>query len=300
MSSAIDPQRATNPKLPLGATIGLSYSTYFHNFVDVLRASWLWLLITAPFTGAAAWMQASWMAGVFADMKQGGSPQTVMRAKPVEMTALTNLANILLLVAGISIAVAWHRRIILDEHPGFSGSNLTTKDFWRYVWVGLAICLVIGVPLLAILLPMFYFLVPSVVGGAGPPAAIPEFGAALSIAAFLLYLTAAAILLRLSLLFPARAAGDVALTFKEAWNRTNGNALRIFWGIAACTVPPMFLVQIAFSFLVEFPRPETFADEAFAEGHAAVGATMMTYYLLIMPIGIGFLSHAYRHFFRPA
>jgi hypothetical protein len=37
----------------------------------------------------------------------------------------------------------------------------------------------------------------------------------------------------------------------------------------------------------------------FAECFAATGAIWTVYYLLILPIGIGFLSHAYRHFFRP-
>jgi hypothetical protein len=30
----------------------------------------------------------------------------------------------------------------------------------------------------------------------------------------------------------------------------------------------------------------------------AFSTTFMIYYLLIVPIGIGFLSHAYRHFFQ--
>jgi hypothetical protein len=295
MSLASGPQGAADPKLPLGATISLSYATYFYNFADVLRASWLWLVLIAPLTGIVGWLQASWFAEAVASMKQG-----VIPSRPLELIVLGNLDSLLLVVAGVSIAVAWHRRIILDEQPGFSGSNLTTKNFWRYVWVGLAICLMIGIPLLAIVLPMFYFLLPSVVGGAGHPVLIPGFAAVPFIALFLLYLTAAAIMLRLSLLFPARAAGDVALTFKETWDRTSGNAWRIFWGIAACTLPPTLLVQIAFLVLAGIPDPTTFISGAFPVRWALIGAVSMIYYLLILPIGIGFLSQAYRHFFQPA
>jgi hypothetical protein len=52
-------------------------------------------------------------------------------------------------------------------------------------------------------------------------------------------------------------------------------------------------------FLVGFPHSETFADAAFAGRFAAIGAVSMIYYLLILAIGIGFLSHAYRHFVGP-
>jgi hypothetical protein len=71
------------------------------------------------------------------------------------------------------------------------------------------------------------------------------------------------------------------------------------WGIVACTLPPALLLQIVLLFLIGFPRPETFTDPSFAGRFAAMGAIMVVYYLLILPIGIGFLSHAYRHFFRP-
>jgi len=39
------------------------------------------------------------------------------------------------------------------------------------------------------------------------------------------------------------------------------------------------------------------ADHALAVQSAAIGTISMVYHLLILPIGIGFLSHAYRHFF---
>ncbi len=48
--------------------------------------------------------------------------------------------------AGVSIAVAWHRRIILGEQPGFSGSNVATKSLWRYDGVGFAIGLIAFLP----------------------------------------------------------------------------------------------------------------------------------------------------------
>jgi hypothetical protein len=292
MSLATGPQGPSGAKLPLGATISLSYSTYFRNFVDVLRASWLWLVLAAPLTGIVSWLQSSWFAEVMAGMKQRVPVQIPPKSFP--MIALGGLDNLLLVIAGVSIAVAWHRRIILDERPGFSGSNVIAKSFWRYVWVGILICLVVGIPVLVIALPTSYFLFHSGTGGASALYTV------LFLALFVVYLAGAAVFPRLTLLLPARATEDMGLTFKETWNRTGGNTWRILWGIVACTLPPALLAQIVLLFLVGFPRPDMFADQSFAGRFTAVGAIMIAYYLLIMPIAIGFLSHAYRHFFRPA
>jgi hypothetical protein len=294
MSQAIGPLGPAGAKLPLGATIGLSYSSYFQNFPDLLRASWLWLLLVAPLGGIVGWLQASWFAEAVAVMKRGGPPQ--IPSRPLQMIVLGSLDNLLLVIAGVSIAVAWHRRIILNERPGFSGGNVVTESFWRYVWVGILICLMVGVPVLAVFLPTFYFLsyVPS--GGAQPASVLAIL---LFVTLFVVYLADIAVFLRLTLLFPARAVDDVGLTFRETWDQTRGNTWRLLWGLAACTLPPALLVQIVLLFLIGFPSPDMFTDPSLAGRFAAVGAIMMVYYLLILPIGIGFLSHAYRHFFRP-
>jgi hypothetical protein len=287
MILASGPQEPSPAKLPLGATISLSYATYFYNFADVLRASWLWLVLIAPLSGIVGWLQASWFAEAVASMKQG-----VIPSRPLELIVLGNLDSLLLVVAGVSIAVAWHRRIILDERPGLSGSNIIARSFWRYVWVGILVCLMVGIPVLAVFLPTFYLLSHS--GGASALALL------LFAALFVVYLAAIAVFLRLSLLFPARAAGDVELPFRAAWERTSGNTWRILWGIVVCAMLPLMAAQIVLLVLTGLPRPETFADPSFPARLAVIGAISMVYYLLVLPIGIGFLSHAYRHFFRQA
>jgi GYF domain 2 len=141
--------RAANAKLPLWNTIRLSYSSYFRNFLDVLRISWLWLAAA----GILSWLQFSWIAEVIAAVKQG-----MAASKAVEPTVVQHLVAPVILFATVSIAVAWHRRLILEEHPGLSGSNVATRSLWRYVWIGLAIGLVVIVPALALGLSMFLLL----------------------------------------------------------------------------------------------------------------------------------------------
>jgi hypothetical protein len=151
-------------------------------------------------------------------------------------------------------------------------------------------------PVAAIVVPIFYFVFHAAT--VGSPRSAPAGAAILIPIIFVLYFVAAAVMLRLSLLLPARAVGDLGLTFKQTWNRTRGNTWRIFWGIFACTVPATILAQIALFTLVGFPTPAMFGGEAFVERMTVTGTVFMVYYLLIVPIGIGFLSHSYRHFFQ--
>ncbi len=262
---AIDSQGAANLKLPLWDTICLSYSTYFYNFQDVLRISWLWLAVAV-----ISWL---WLAGLL-----------------VAPHDIPNWLQFLFTLAGVSIAVAWHRYIILGEHPRFSGSNVGTKNFWRYVGaIVIAIYQIVILPGLAVGLPMSLLL------------ARTAKGEMLVNCLIYAYLVAVffAVALRLSLLLPARAVGALGLTFIDAWNATRGNTWRIFWGIAACTMPPMLLaapIQIA---LVGFPtRPGMFASEAFVGRMTVTRTIVIVRYLLILPIGIGFLSHSCQYFFK--
>jgi uncharacterized protein DUF4339 len=275
--------RAGNPKLPLWDTIRLSYSTYFHNFPDVLRISWLWLAAA----GILSWLLFSWTAGVTAAMKRGMPP-----SRPVETIVLVTIAYLVFTFAGASIAVAWHRRIILGEHPGFSGSNVATKSLWRYVWMGFVIALIAFLLSLAVVLPMIS-LSSSVITGAAPRFAM------FIAACFLLVLTVFGVALRLSLLLPARAVGDLDLRFKETWKRTGGNTWRMFWGFVACIVPPMLAVQVAVqivssSFLI---LTGGMSDSNAIVGVAVIMTIVFVCNLLTLPIGIGFLSYSYSYFF---
>jgi hypothetical protein len=301
MGLAIDSQGAANSKLPLWSMIRLSYRTYFYNFPDVLRISWLWLVLIAVLTGIANRVQWSWAAAVLANMKPGIPWQTLTPPpRPVEAVWLGNTANLVLLLAGISIAVAWHRRVILGERPRLSGSNVVVKSMWQFVRAGLAICLIVILPglilALMVFLTMRFWLHPFGIGGV---AKISNWQfTVLMPVIFLPYLAAsAAVMLRLIALLPARAVGDLALTFKETWNRTRGNVWRIFLGIAACALPPALAAHIILLGLFGF-GPSMFAGEAFAEWTAVTSTIFTVYYLLVTPVAIGFLSYAYQYFSR--
>jgi len=293
------------PKLPVWDVVGLAYSNYFRNFVDVLRASWLWVMLTAVLVGIMSWQQWSLMGAVIANsINHGPFPPAFDLSSFGTLSFIIVGANLVLILATVSIAVAWHRRVILGEQPAFGGLNFASRSFWRYIGIGLAIGGLAFLPMFSVLVPVFIILANAAKGYKGVLAGVVFL---LAIAA---YVAAIAIVLRLSMLLPARAAG-VDLSFAQSWSRTRGNCWRIFWGGAICTLAPMMVAEIAL-LPFGFPDPKTmiaagpnaipafFASGDFALGMTAISTVFTAYYLLTLPIGIGFLSYSYRHFFREA
>ncbi|WP_315831719.1 hypothetical protein [Bradyrhizobium prioriisuperbiae] len=274
-------------KLPLRDTIThayssyMEYSSYVENFSDVLRISWLWLAIIVPLSIVGSWMEVSGIAGVTNRL----TPGTHLESSP-GTTAVSLILTLIVALAAISIAVAWHRRLILGESPRASGSNLISNSLWRYLGAGVLITLIAILPSIIAIAAVF-LLTSSHRAGDGASLIV-------SLVPFLLWMVTYGIALRLSLVLPARAVTNLTLSFKQAWADTRGNTWRLFWGTVACAFLPLCVLPILLA-LVEAYNPNSFTA-----GSAVVIDTLSTFYtLLVLPIGIGFLSFAYRHFVGP-
>jgi hypothetical protein len=291
------------PKLPIWDVVGLAYSDYYKNFADVLRVSWLWLLLGAVVIGVVSWLQWSLMGEVILNSVHHAQFPPDFAATSFRTMALSiGVADVVLIVAFVSIAVAWHRRIILGERPSLFSFNIATTNFWRYVGIGLAICVLAIMPILLAFIPIVVILSAA---GKGPHPGVAAIAMVLLLAT---YVTAIAIALRLSMLLPARAAGDIELSFARSWRRTRGNCWRIFWGGLICTAAPLIVAEMVL-LPMGMPNPATlvaagpdavpafFASTDFAVHMTAISAFLTAFYLLTLPIGIGFLSLAYRYFF---
>lgn len=284
--------RAALPKLPLRNVIKLSYATYFENFPDVLRIVWVWLLILVPVSGMANWLQASWMSEILARAHAQPGTLPPFPSHPILSIAAGYAAGLILLTGGVGIAVAWHRRLILDEPPSFSGSNIVTSNFWRYILTGLSIGLITVLPAFAVGFVTVLFIAPYT-GGEGRNILMVAV-------LFVLYAAVFGAFLRLNLLLPANAVGNFDLEFEDSWHATRGNTWRLFWGMLACCVPSLLVVQIMVWLVIGHPSPERFATPGFAMKFATLNTLMNAGYLFLLPIAIGFLSHAYRYFFERA
>jgi hypothetical protein len=107
-------------------------------------------------------------------------------------------------------------------------------------------------------------------------------------------------ILPLSLVLPARAIGDRTVGFKKAWSSTRCNTWRMIGGSAAFIFLPALLLRIvertAFrsSIMIsptgELTVPIVWITTAFSLTNVVN--------LLTIPLGAGFLSHAYQHFFQ--
>lgn len=284
---SFDDDDANTPKLPLWRTIRQSYASYFVHFPDVLRATLPWLVIGPLAVTGAAWLQLAWMIDAVAEAQRSGKPQ--MPAMPFVTVLLPHLGYLVLNVGMISIAVAWHRRIIMGERPAPTDVHIVTGRFWRYVGIYLAIFLMCFAMVLVVIVPTF-------VGANAFGKQFPQvFNAAAILCTVMTVAIAIGVMCRLAPLLPARAIDDDTLTFRETWRRTRGNTWRLFWGIFACSVLPV--LPAYFAMLIVIGRFGPDREDWFT--HLIVFSALSTVlYILIFPIFIGFLSHAYRHFFE--
>ena len=88
----LPPSPTSPPKLPFWRTVGACYATVFGNLGQLLRISWLWLLIMLPVYAVAQWLTSPAQGSEMGDLLLGMLPSVL------ELPALA------------SIAVAWHRR----------------------------------------------------------------------------------------------------------------------------------------------------------------------------------------------
>ena len=111
-------------KLPFRDAVSLSCSAGLGHFIDTLRTPWLWPIVAVPFTGFLNWRRWSWMAIAMVNLKPG-LPSPI--SYPLQIPVFLNLDNILMLLAGTSIAVAWQRLMILNAPSGSWPKTLPCK-----------------------------------------------------------------------------------------------------------------------------------------------------------------------------
>lgn len=291
MSLANDPPQLPYPKLPFSSTVRLSYSSYFRNLADLLRVAWPALLLVTAVTSMTKWQQGP---EAFQDIIAPPS----FWAVSTWLKALVLIDTTLTIVVAASIAVTWHRMIILKEPPRLIGRNVATINFWRYVVVSLVLGAFVLVPVMWSLLPIGYILPASLIANMNIHSESTFL--ALTLGLLAAYCVSAVIIARLCLLLPASAVDRGKWPIREAWERTRGNVWRLFWGLVFATLPLHLAARFTFDRLIGsaiFAREENLAADFML---TMIGSDVLVAIvdLLILPISIGFLSYAYQHFFE--
>ncbi|MGJ4950552.1 hypothetical protein [Bradyrhizobium sp. HKCCYLS20291] len=261
----------TSPRLPPWPTIRRSYARYAVGFGAILRIAWPWLVLGALLPAPAMALR---MAGLLG---------------PVGTTAITVMAQLVVVLAGFSIAVAWHRYLILDQAPAASLGNFLTSHFWRFTAVAVLIGLMVWLPMWLPLLLSDLLPDPSFAGPMTQAGLI-----ALALPALLVRLAIFALLCRLCLAMPASAIGADGLGLSASWHATRGNLLRLMLCVAACVLLPCAVfgrvqTMIYRAILIQDSAPVLPSTQTLL----LLQGTINVVQLLIVPLAAGFLSIAY-------
>ena len=188
--------------LPLRRTVAFSYGFAIRHFPVLVRVGWLWFLLA--FAGATFAPTLAANAGI-----------------PV----LSHLGEIIMMVAGTAVLVAWHRAIAAQD------GGLRTALFGRrethYLLLGIVMLVALYIPVIA-MVTITHF---------SPDQ--PQKVAITVLAAG--FLVIAVSINRLILVFPAVALGLRDFGLKQSWTLTAGNTWRLFLGVIACSAPPMVI-----------------------------------------------------------
>lgn len=284
---------APNPdKLPLWTSVVEAYCLTWMNLRSLGRLSWFWLVVLLPVLALQYWVLWSFE----------------LASRDAVEFALTSLAMspyLIEILAGASIAVAWHRRLLLGE--GTQGVAYFRLDWTVVRYYGWSIIL-----LIVAFLPLYLFmsLFDSAFPVDGSPgseasAASPVqegseledpdcllcialvvalgIGIGFPVVAILSYVPT-----RLSLILPAAALGHDQITVRKVWQRTRRTFWRLFLG-GIMTAAPILILTVAFIGIVGTPdTPLQYIRNGSIESMIA---------LLLGMVGVSYLSVAYRRLF---
>jgi hypothetical protein len=201
-------------KLPPMSALEFAIAGTFRNFVFSLRLAFCWLVVMSPLL-AVAWYI----------LPKDSMPNP--DALPPFASAVLISIGVLAFLASLSVAVNWHRRLILGETPRRLGWIRLDGVVWKYLFCFLFVLVVLAAVGLAIFAALEYLpsaLLPHI----GPAAQPVSYGVAALVGLFGLFTW-----YRLSTWLPAVATKATDYGLSRAWRSTRRNRIRFlgftFW-----------------------------------------------------------------------
>lgn len=189
-------------------------STSVTNLGAAFRMSWPWLVVMLPLLvifGMAA-------------------TASVAMQNPTSLQGLLYIGILLVVVytvATCSIAINWHRFLLLDEEAEGWGRLRIDMPVWRYLGNGILLSLLIALPAILIMTVfMMLWIALFMPGESAKP------GPGFELGSFISALVPVAMVYRLGIKFPAIALERDDYGFLDGWGDTKGYFLRII-GFAA-------------------------------------------------------------------
>ncbi len=243
----------TEPRLEVWRTAVEAYALTFANLGYLLRISWAWVVLMIPVS-----------LGCYASIFWLGWDKLLF---PEAL-----LSTFLFLPFLASIAVAWHRRLLVNEV--WPGSVYLRFDGLVASYFGLS-------AVISILFPGPMIAFPSSVESRWQGLLLLAVALATGVGLFLGT--------RIWLALPARALGNSEITVRQAWRGSRRNVLRLLAGSFLCSLPMFVLVVLAAMFGPDMAEASQALVYAAWQTLIEIGLT----FLAGMPI-VSFLSLAYR------
>jgi hypothetical protein len=211
-------------KLPVGDTISHAVRSTLHNLAFAIHISWPWMVFLLPV----------YVAGNLYILANPPAGPDEFNPKTAAVGALVGLLNA---IPFASIAVSWHRYILLDEIP--QGLQRLRVDGTVLRYFGNVLLVALALFFGGALAGVAAFLLIAILGKASVIFLIPA-GIALVMALIVYFY-------RLSIKLPAVALGRRDYTFGRALEDTRGNFWQIF-GVAILFA--LLLLALALALLV--------------------------------------------------
>jgi hypothetical protein len=222
--------------LPVTAAFAHAFKSTSNNLSFAWYASWPWLAVLVPVLIAG---------NVYVFTKTGGDP-TRMDAASATTGLIMTLLNAL---AFASIAVNWHRYVLLDEVPQGAQRLRLDDTAWRYFGNTLLIFLIIFGLGFAVTLVL------ALLGAALGTAAVIVTSAAFAAVG----LIGLSMFYRLGIKLPAVALGRSDFGFRDAWRMTVGNGWQVlglallYLATALAAAIPVWIVSMVIGLVGGLP-----------------------------------------------
>jgi hypothetical protein len=219
--------------------------------------------------------------------------QATLAASPWITLAVVYIPPIVFILSLFSVAVGWHRLVLLGEQPR-QGYLRVDGQVWRYIGALIAMGFAMWLVVLAVAIPAIpavYFLV-----GTEPAqwtATSWILAALIGIAAYVALILAGS---RIAIALPARAIGR-RMKFREALAATKGNSWRILGGSLLIAVPSVVLhaiMNLLLDFQVRMPGGDL--NWVGILSFLALMAVALAAFIALTLVSTSFLSRAYRFF----
>lgn len=258
-------------KLPLFATVKNAYLLSWLNRYEYLKISRWWLVISFPILFLYTWL--TWETTKEAIMLSQHSYEVADGARYAFLVMLPSQVFTMFICS--SIAVAWHRLLLINEHietVHYFRVDATVRNYFSFLLLSL----------LPLVPPLLIALI-----GKSENSTVNGVMVLLMVLLALFPIVALFVITRISVILPAKALNDTEVTIRDVWERTRGNFWRLFIGSILCFLPLLIITNVAnhLSFYNELILAAIYIFQVFLS------------ILITTPVALSFLSLSYKHFF---